>query len=328
MGSRAVARPPDEVAGVRRTTRHRRRLHPHRPAVLPRDATTTLLARLRARRRPAGLWDELDTDWVLLDASSCPGRPRPRADRATSTPPSGAAARAALPAAVDALTRRAARGVDVTDSGPHARPRAADAHAFTEAYRRYCWPTDGSTACRWRRSRCSPPRATWADRDHGWHLDVADRLVGGRPRLLPRPPPARGRPHRRRVSAAGVAWWEELTAAGGEGMVVKPWPASPARKGLAQPGSSARPRVPADHLRPRLPAPTTGAAARARPRHKRSLALREYALGLEALDRFAARRAAVARARGGLRRPRAGVRAGRPPAVTPTISLVTGGRLG
>jgi protein phosphatase len=84
-------------------------------------------------------------------------------------------------------------------------------------------------------------------------------------------------------------WWEELTGSGGEGMVVKPL-ANYVRgpHGLAQPGLKVRGP---DYLRiiygpdyteaanlDRLRARSVGA--------KRSLATREYALGLEALDRL------------------------------------------
>ena len=90
--------------------------------------------------------------------------------------------------------------------------------------------------------------------------------------------------------AAGLRWWEDLTAAGGEGMVVKP-AANLVRgpKGLVQPGLKVRGR---EYLRliygPDYTEP--GHLDRLRQRalsHKRSLALREYALGLEALDRVA-----------------------------------------
>jgi protein phosphatase len=88
---------------------------------------------------------------------------------------------------------------------------------------------------------------------------------------------------------AGVAWWEQLTASGGEGMVVKPlsWLAR-GRRGLVQPAVKCRGReylriiygpeyTAPEHLE-RLCARAVGA--------KRSLAIREYALGLEALHRF------------------------------------------
>lgn len=95
--------------------------------------------------------------------------------------------------------------------------------------------------------------------------------------------------------AAATAWWEELTAAGGEGMVVKPL-ASVVRTqrgggrpgGLVQPGVKVRGR---EYLRIVYGPDYTEYLDRLRERslgHKRSLALREYALGLEALDRLAA----------------------------------------
>ena len=86
-------------------------------------------------------------------------------------------------------------------------------------------------------------------------------------------------------------WWEELTAKGGEGMVVKPLDWINAReKGLVQPAVKVRGReylriiYGPDYLLPRnldrLRARGLGA--------KRSLASREFALGIEALERFVA----------------------------------------
>ena len=96
--------------------------------------------------------------------------------------------------------------------------------------------------------------------------------------------------------AAAVAeaceWWEEATAGGSEGMVVKPreWVGS-GRKGLVQPAVKVRGR---EYLRiiygPEYTRPEH--LERLRRRHlglKRSLAVREFALGVEALERFVRR---------------------------------------
>ena len=91
--------------------------------------------------------------------------------------------------------------------------------------------------------------------------------------------------------AEGTRWWLELTGAGGEGMVVKPLQGLVrGPKGLVQPGVKCRGR---EYLRlvygPEYARPRTLERLRSRTLgHKRSLALREYALGLEALDRLAA----------------------------------------
>ncbi len=92
-----------------------------------------------------------------------------------------------------------------------------------------------------------------------------------------------------------MRWWEELTGAGGEGMVVKPAAnltrghGAGSGGGLVQPGLKVRGR---EYLRIIYGPDYTEPAHLDRLRqrglsHKRSLALREYALGLEALDRVA-----------------------------------------
>jgi hypothetical protein len=85
---------------------------------------------------------------------------------------------------------------------------------------------------------------------------------------------------------------EELTASGSEGMVVKPMTFAPrGRRGLVQPAIKCRGR---EYLRiiygPEYTAPQHLERLRSRGLStKRSLALREFALGLEALQRFVER---------------------------------------
>ncbi|GAA0635781.1 hypothetical protein GCM10009535_09880 [Streptomyces thermocarboxydovorans] len=90
---------------------------------------------------------------------------------------------------------------------------------------------------------------------------------------------------------AGTDWWLEITGRGGEGMVVKPVGAlvRNTEGRLVQPGIKCRGR---EYLRiiygPEYTRPENLARLRGRfLNHKRSLAIREYALGLEALDRLA-----------------------------------------
>jgi protein phosphatase len=87
-------------------------------------------------------------------------------------------------------------------------------------------------------------------------------------------------------------WWEDLTSRGGEGMVVKPLDfIARGPKGLVQPAIKCRgreylriiygPEYTADDQLPRLR--SRGLSG------KRSLAAREFSLGIEALERFVAR---------------------------------------
>ncbi|MEZ0164712.1 polynucleotide kinase-phosphatase [Kineococcus sp. LSe6-4] len=249
--------------------------------------TDVLVAEVRAALERAGVFDELG-DWVLLDGELLPWDAKARELLRGRFAAVGAAGRAALPVAVDVLERAAGRGLDVADLLSRTRSRAGNVERFTEAYRRYCWPTDGLDGVRFAPFAVpAASSATFADRPHDWHLALADRLVAASGRFTAT--------RRLRVDvtdpascAAGVAWWEELTAAGGEGMVVKPR-ANRVRtaKGLVQPALKVRGP---EYLRlvygPDYATPQH--LERLRQRNlgrKRSLALREHALGLEGLDR-------------------------------------------
>jgi protein phosphatase len=91
---------------------------------------------------------------------------------------------------------------------------------------------------------------------------------------------------------AGVTWWQELTERGGEGMVVKPLDfVARGRRGIVQPALKSRGR---EYLRliygPEYTVPENLERLRQRGvSAKRSLAIREFALGVEALERFVRR---------------------------------------
>jgi protein phosphatase len=255
------------------------------------DLTAELVGRLRDAAEKAGLFDELNTGWLLLDAELLPWNAKAEGLLRRQYAAVGAAARAALAAALEALEQAARSGVDVAGLTERTRARTANAGAFTAAYRRYCRPTAGLTGIQVAPFQILAAEAeAFHERPHAWHLDLADRLVAADPALLA--------PTRRlfvdttepESVAAGCAWWEELTGAGGEGMVVKPAAnLIRSRRGLVQPGLKVRGR---EYLRiiygPDYTEPVNLERLRRRGLgHKRSLAGREYALGLEALEREA-----------------------------------------
>ena len=87
----------------------------------------------------------------------------------------------------------------------------------------------------------------------------------------------------------GTQWWEELTKSGGEGMVVKPLEfITIGQKGLVQSAVKCRGR---EYLRiiygPEYTLDESIESLKKRSlSKKRSLALREFSLGIEALERF------------------------------------------
>jgi len=275
---------------------------------------TPLLAQLSAAAEAAGLFAELDTSWLLFDAELLPWNVKAGQLLRDQYAAVGAAARASLPAAVSVLEQARTRHLPSGEPNGELRSaeldallartvaREANATAFTAAYLRYCWTTDGLAGVRIAPFQLlASEGAVYHERPHLWHLDVADRLVAASPGLIT---PTRRLPVQTddpASIAAAVLWWQEHTAAGGEGMVVKPAanlhrdPAltpgrdSSAGRGLVQPGLKVRGR---EYLRliygPDYTEPANLVRLRQRAvGHKRSLALREYALGLEALDRLA-----------------------------------------
>ncbi|MDI9830601.1 polynucleotide kinase-phosphatase [Streptomyces sp. KAU_LT] len=255
--------------------------------------TEAILDRLRTAAGEAGLWTELETDWLLLDAELMPWSLKAAGLLRSQYAAVGAAAGAVFPGALAALEGAAGRGVDVSALLARQRERASDAAAFTEAYRRYCWTTDGLDGVRLAPFQLLAVQGrSLAGLPHDEQLALLDRLVehdgsgllGTTRRLYV----DTGDPESVR---AGVDWWLEMTGRGGEGMVVKPLGAvvRDGRGRLVQPGIKCRGR---EYLRiiygPEYTRPENLERLRKRfLNHKRSLALREYALGLEALDRLA-----------------------------------------
>ena len=257
------------------------------------DLNQAALKRLAEAVTTAGLFEELASDWVLLDAELLPWSAKAMGLIVDQYASVGAAARAALPAVLDVLAETARRGLDVSALQERTAGRHERAEAFTEAYRRYCWPTDGL-----RGVRVAPFAVLasagrhYAGHDHGWHLSLADRLAEADPGFITRTDHRVVDLEDQEQLDEATRWWLGLTEAGGEGMVVKPYGGMlHSQNGtLTQPGLKCRGR---EYLRiiygPDYTAPEQLARLRERRLgRKRALALREHALGLAALDRTAA----------------------------------------
>jgi len=277
-----------------------------RPFFAP-ELAATLIEQVRAAAEKAGLFDELGTSWLLLDAELLPWNVKAGSLLREAYAAVGAAALASLPAAVSVLEQACARGQPEGALPEAALPevgallertqaRLANAEAFTAAYLRYCWATDGLAGVRVAPFQLlASEGAVYHDRPHLWHLGLADRLAAAASDLISTTRRVEVETGDPASVAAATRWWEDLTAAGGEGMVVKPAAnltrgrSGQSGGGLVQPGLKVRGR---EYLRIIYGPDYTEPAHLVRLRqrglsHKRSLALREYALGLEALDRVA-----------------------------------------
>jgi len=238
----------------------------------------------------SGFWESLETDWVVLDAELLPWSFKADALLTTQYAPTGASAAADLAATSRGIEMAQARGVEGLDElAVSVADRSAMIDRYREAYRRYLWPVNGVDDLRLAPFHIlATEGATHFERPHTWHMDWADRFAEASPIF---------RPTERRVVALdqpdqiaeATAWWESATAAGMEGMVVKPMDFTVrTEKGWIQPGVKCRGR---EYLRiiygPEYDRPENIDRLRRRSLgRKRSLAMREFALGREALERF------------------------------------------
>ena len=164
------------------------------------------------------------------------------------------------------------------------------ADLYVEAYRRYCWTVRSLADLKLAPFHLlASEGAVHTAKDHLWHMGTLVRICQADTGLLLATPFQVVDLTDRADQDKGIKWWEELTASGGEGMVVKPLEfVAKGRKGLVQPAVKVRGR---EYLRiiygPEYTLPENLLRLKSRGLGaKRSLALREFALGLEALERF------------------------------------------
>jgi len=260
-----------------------------------------LITRLSDALTAAGWWDRFATDWVCLDAEILPWSAKAQGLLRTQYAPVAAAGQAALEMASE-VTQQAIDRLPANDGqtpttereqlaalAERLTTRAENLARYAEAYGRYCWPTEGLDGLRIAPFHLLATEGkTYLDRDHEWHMRELARLaeadtlfMATRYRLATLADEAE--------CAEAIAWWEELTANGGEGMVVKPSSfLLRGPKGWAQPAVKCRGR---EYLRiiygPDYTEPANLVRLKRRGLSaKRTLALREFALGVEALERF------------------------------------------
>ena len=249
-----------------------------------------LLERTRTALTDSGLWDELQTDWVVLDAEILPWSLKAGSLIRGQYAAVGAAAGATLPAEMAVLEAAVGRGLPLADLLIRTGERQEMTQGYIRAYRQYVRRVSSLADVRVAPFHLLASEGTvHVDRDHAWHLKRLSTLANAAPALFT--PTAHRHVDLNNAESCAEAedWWLALTAAGGEGMVVKPAAfVTRGRRGLVQPGVKVRGR---EYLRiiygPEYTVPENLERLRARGLSgKRALALREFALGVEGLERF------------------------------------------
>ncbi len=249
-----------------------------------------MLARVRAALEKAAFWTEFQTDWICLDCELMPWSVKAQALLQRQYAAVGAASHAALAEAVAALEKTAARDPEVESLRARYSAREKMTAQYIEAIRHYCWPVHSVADLKLAPFHILATQGgTHTNKDHAWHMNTLAELCRADEQLLLATPyrivdvtdPA--------SIEEGVRWWQELTERGSEGMVVKPFDfIAKGRHGIVQPAVKCRGP---EYLRiiygPEYTIPEHLERLRVRGLGaKRSLALREFALGIEALERF------------------------------------------
>ena len=249
-----------------------------------------LLQRVRQAMHDTDFWGRMQTDWVCLDTELMPWSAKAKALLTTQYAAVGSSARHALSATEAALQQAATRGIAATEQLDKVRAQSQAIDRFTAAYRHYCWEVESLDDYRLAPFHVlATEGVAHVDRNHEWHMQLIASICTPEEPILMLTAYRIVDVHDPESVAAARDWWLALTENGGEGMVVKPYDFLTYRKeGLLQPAIKCRGRA---YLRiiygPDYDTPDHLARLRKRGLgRKRSLALRELALGVEGLERF------------------------------------------
>ncbi|HEX5153220.1 MAG TPA: polynucleotide kinase-phosphatase [Parafilimonas sp.] len=236
-------------------------------------------------------WENFNTDWVCLDAELMPWSAKAQALVKDQYASVGAAARAALPEVEKALQIAYDRGVK--DALPFSEKFSAKNNAITKyvkAYQNYCWPADTIDDYKLAPFHILATNGqVHIDKTHQWHMENIATICKGDTKLFLATPHIIVNLNEQAGYNEAVNWWLDLTSKGGEGMVVKPYDFivyDP--EGMLQPAVKCRG---SEYLRiiygPEYDAPENIDRLKNRGlSRKQSLAIREFALGIEGLERF------------------------------------------
>ena len=246
--------------------------------------------RVRKAVKTADLWKKLDTNWLILDCELMPWSAKAQGLLEKQYAPVASAAETALSETSRLLAKAAKRVPDLEELADDFKTRTKLAQKYRKAYQHYCWPVKSI------KDYALAPfhilaheKSLNMDKDHKWHMSLIKKLCDADPELFQKT-------KYKIVSliddadcAKASEWWEKMVAGGGEGMVMKPLQFTAfGEKGAIQPGIKCRG---SEYLRiiygPEYSRPENLNRLRRRGLgKKRSLALREYALGYEALKHF------------------------------------------
>lgn len=239
----------------------------------------------------ANFWEKFNTDWVCLDAELMPWSAKAQALLKDQYAAVGAAAGGALPEVEKALQLAFDRGIkDALLSLEKFAAKNDAISKYVKAYQNYCWKVDTIDDYKLAPFHILATEGqVHVNKTNEWHMENIAEICKGDTKLFMATPYKIVNLNDQTSYDEAVNWWMELTKKGGEGMVVKPYDfTSIGAEGLLQPAVKCRG---SEYLRiiygPEYDLPENIDRLKKRGlSRKQSLAIREFALGVEGLERF------------------------------------------
>ncbi|MDL2220903.1 polynucleotide kinase-phosphatase, partial [Eubacteriales bacterium OttesenSCG-928-N14] len=272
-----------------------------------KEMEQAILTRLGKVLSQSDFWNAFSTDWVCLDCELMPWSAKAQVLLQEQYAPVGRAGRDGLSATVAALEKAATLHtlhyqVDASASGQNVdlaallksyQEKHEALNLYTDAYRQYCWQVESIEDYKIAPFHILATEGkVWGEENHIHHMETIKQYMTGMDPLFMATNYIQVHLGDEASVRQGVDWWLSLTESGGEGMVVKPWNFI-SRKGneLLQPAVKCRGR---EYLRiiygPEYTLGTHLERLKKRSLNKkRQLALMEFSLGMEALERFVAK---------------------------------------
>lgn len=249
-----------------------------------------LLSQVKQAIDNAGYWDKLDTGWICLDCELMPWSVKAQELLRQQYAPVGVSASVSLRDVLDSLETVEKRGVETNGLLDGFRKRTIAVDGYISAYQQYCWKVESISDLRLAPFHLLASEGTvYFDKDHIWHMEMIKTLCDSSEDVLFSTSYGTVSLADESSKTAAIQNWEELTTKGGEGIVIKPLDfLANGKRGLVQPAVKCRGK---EYLRiiygPEYTMPQYLERLRSRGlSKKRSLAIREFTLGMEALERF------------------------------------------
>jgi len=239
----------------------------------------------------SNFWEKHDSDWVCLDTELMPWSAKAQSLLKDQYASVGAAARNAIPEVEHSLQKAASRGIKGAETLLEKyQSKNQSISKYVQAYQNYCWDVKSVDDYKIAPFHILATEGkVHTNKSHVWHMDSIKEICLADEKLFRLTPFNVIDTNNTESIKSAIDWWSDLTKKGGEGMVVKPYNfLSFGKEGLLQPAVKCRG---SEYLRiiygPEYDRPENLERLRNRGlSRKRSLALREFALGIESLERF------------------------------------------